>query len=127
MWGNGGNNGGKPPNWTFTNNGAFSVNQTGGITAHTVNNYAPPERHMNEGFAESLRTNIPKGTKVVVQVTMNDAEAHQFGMEIQRFLIAEGHNINPDEFSQCMWSQPVRGHHLQKDKDGTIQVVIGTR
>lgn len=122
-WGNDRN---KP--WDgFINNGVMSVNQSGGITAHTVNNYAPTDRHIDESLKTDLRQQVSKTTPIRVSVAMGDAEAHAFGLEIQAFLLADGFNVDVNAFAQCVWMSPVKGQALQQEEDGSIQVIIGSR
>lgn len=126
MFGN--NDGKKPPQGPFAlNQNVTSHNQSGGITAHTVNQFAPPDRKLTDRDKREIAEMIPAGAKVRVSVSMGDAEAFSLGKEIEAHLVASGYDVTPDEFSQAVWNQPMRGKMIDKRPDGSYDVIIGSR
>jgi hypothetical protein len=85
------------PNASITN--ITSNNQTGGITAHTVNLERPP-RNFNRGDAEQLDkllATVPKSDKFWVTVVMNDGEADAYAVQIVQELAHRGYTVEgPD-------------------------------
>jgi len=62
----------------------ISQNQTGGITAHTVNQYGKPipeARHISSEDKNRLST-FDKNNLIIVVISMVDAEANNYGGEI---------------------------------------------
>jgi hypothetical protein len=74
--------------------------QSGGVTAHTVNNvtiHEPPPRHLTDKIKKSILKIIQDenitNKQAFVSVPHDDHEAIEFGREIARFLIQEGFQI----------------------------------
>jgi hypothetical protein len=67
-----------------------SNNQSGGITAHTVN-LGPRPRHLDDGQRSYFLRTIPKGKTVGVEAEDNP-EAFQYAKEIADFLNSSGYD-----------------------------------
>jgi hypothetical protein len=103
----------------------ISHNQSGGITAHTVN-MAPPERHMNSQLEGQLNQLVPKSSKVHVAAGYGDAEAFAFAQEITAWLKANGWP-QVEGTSQAVWNRPIFNQEIDTSKPGEIELRIGTR
>lgn len=108
---------------THTRNGATSTNQSGGITANTVNIGSPP-RAITGRLEQQLLNTIPPGKKVAIVAVMGDQEAVQFASKIREFLALKGCNVS--EVTQAVYAQPVIGQFINP-KDGGFEIVIGSR
>jgi hypothetical protein len=100
-----------------------SYNQSGGITAHTVN-VGPQARHLDADGQSQLRKNLPSGASVQIDAAMGDQESYQFASEIKAFLISAGYKVKG--VNQCVWNKPVIGQFIEPYGDG-FRVVIGGR
>ncbi len=104
-----------------------SINQTGGITAHTVNtvHMGVPPRRMNASYAEDLKRAIPLSAKVSVEAVASDPEAFGFANEILDWLVANGYsNVDALGVTQ-VWGAPYQGHKI-KMRSGEFVVFVGT-
>ena len=103
-----------------------SVQQSGGITAHTVN-FAKPDRHMDERYKQGLLSGLPKNKKIkiIIITTLGDTESRLFGEEIKSFLVVNGWIV--DRMLGTIWREPFFGEKLVEDKDGNIQIQIGAK
>ncbi len=99
----------------------ISSNQSGGITAHTVNIGNQP-RHLTQSLKQEL-AHLPRTANVVVTAVMGDQEAFVFGTEINSFLKEEGYNVQG--VNQAVFTQPVVGQHIIKNSENEYQIVIG--
>jgi hypothetical protein len=101
-----------------------SHNQSGGITAGTVNIYGKQPRHMSQENADFLRQHVPTTKKVTVTAIMGDSEAMEFAQEVTTWLRANGWT-NVDGVNQAVFSGPVFGQNINPNKDG-FDIQIGT-
>lgn len=86
-----------------------SHNQSGGITAHTVN-IGKEQRQLGDEERAFLTSTIPKHARVEIQNPLGDAEAHTYRVEIQQFLLEQGYtNVHG---SQGIYAVPERGQRL---------------
>lgn len=100
-----------------------SNNQSGGITAHTVNVGAQP-RQLTVAFAAQLEAQLPRGKPVSVAAVMGDQEAFSFATQIVEHLRSRGYVV--DGVSQVVYSGPVVGQFI-KPYDTGFEVVVGGR
>lgn len=102
-----------------------SHNQSGGVTAHTVN-FGPTARTMNAQLGGQLKQHIPATAKVTITAVLGDGEAFSFANQVMTWLRENGY-INVDGVNQAVYSQPVMGQNLNKINDGQFELIIGTR
>ena len=101
-----------------------SYNQSGGITAHTVN-MEKPGRHINDGLKQQLDSLLPKEKRpIVINSAISDRESYNFGAEIAAYLRGNGWSV---EQLQAMWSPPLVGQRFRPEKDGRINIDIGSK
>lgn len=104
----------------------ISNNQSGGITAHTVNvgtvNMGPQPRMLNDQLAQQLLAAIPQGKLVTVVAVMGDQEAFQFATQVKNFLASREYNVSGVD--QAVYTQPIIGQHINLKGDG-VEIVIG--
>ena len=101
-----------------------SFNQTGGITAHTVN-LGPTARQMNEQLGQQLKQHIPTDKRVTVVAALGDAEAFGFANQIFQWMKSNGYR-DVCGVDQAVFSQPVTGQNINMKGEG-YEVVIGGR
>lgn len=101
-----------------------SINQQGGITAHTVN-VGQPSRHINDDVKNQLNNQLDKSRKVDVVVVLGDGEAFSFATEINKYLVASGYQTTG--VSQAMFSGPVIGQQIDKNNPGIQKIIIGAK
>jgi len=102
-----------------------SINQSGGITAHTVN-VGPQPRQINAALGGQIHAMIPAGSKVSIIAVMGDSEAFSFAQQIKCWMQQNGYP-SVDGVSQAVFSQPVLGQNINKKPDGSYDIVIGGR
>jgi hypothetical protein len=89
-----------------------STNQSGGITAYTVN-IGPQNRTLSGPQSDALKARILKGLSRTKPITitslMNDSEAYRFAAEIRAFLAAEGFTFTGNEIPQGVFVPPPTG------------------
>jgi hypothetical protein len=100
-----------------------SHNQSGGITAHTVNVGTQP-RQLSAASAAQLEAQLPKGKPVSVAAVMGDQEAFSFATQITEYLRSKGYAV--DGVSQVVYSGPVVGQFIKPTETG-FEVVVGGR
>ena len=100
-----------------------SHNQSGGITAQTVN-IGPGQRHMNESLGADLKKNVPTGSEVTIVAVMGDNEAMAFAEEIRKWMLANGYP-NVKGVNLSMYLDPVFGQIIQKKGEG-FELIIGS-
>jgi hypothetical protein len=105
-----------------------SYNQSGGITAGTVN-IGPQPRHMESIEASPLKnqllTNLPRDKPIVVMAVMGDAEAMQFAQEIAKFLNDNHFPLKENgKISQGVFAGPLNGIELRED-EATRTLIVG--
>jgi hypothetical protein len=98
-----------------------SNNQSGGITAHTVN-IGSIRRQLDAASAQQLLQALPKNKTVKVVAVMGDQEAFAFATQILAHLKANGYQV--EGVDQAVYSQPVVGQFINPTASG-FAVVIG--
>jgi hypothetical protein len=108
----------------FNNNQNISItsnNQSGGITAHTVN-IGSMRRQLDAASAQKLLQTLPKNKTVKVVAVMGDQEAFAFATQILGHLKANGYQA--EGVDQTIYSQPVLGQFINPTDSG-FEIVIG--
>jgi hypothetical protein len=109
------------------NQNVTSHNQSGGITAHTVN-VGPAPRNINAPESASLKAqmlrDLPRDKEITVMALMGDVEAAEFALQIHAFLKENGFKLKEDGISQGVFTRPPRGLSFNSD-DNTF--VVGAR
>lgn len=91
------------------NQNVSSTNQSGGITAHTVN-VGKPHRVMSRILQQSILKDFPRDKPIVVWSISGDAETHSLGQQIFGFLKQNGFNLYGDGPSPNLFlGSPPRG------------------
>lgn len=103
-----------------------SHNQSGGITAHTVN-MTPPNRALNDALRAQLRQMVPKDRAVEVQAPLGDGEAIRHAHEVWDFLVGEGYNMRGGGVSYHVWMPPPTGQYIELGEQGVAKVIVGHR
>lgn len=98
-----------------------SNNQSGGITAHTVN-IGSVRRQLDAASAQQLLQALPKNKPVKVIAVMGDQEAFAFATQILGHLKANGYQA--EGVDQAVYSQPVVGQFINPTASG-FEVVVG--
>lgn len=98
-----------------------SNNQSGGITAHTVN-IGSTRRQLDPASAQQLLQTLPKNKPVKVVAVMGDQEAFAFATQILGHLKANGYQA--EGVDQAVYSQPMVGQFINPITSG-FEVVVG--
>ena len=106
-------------------------NQSGGITAHTVNIGVDEERHVTEIDKQKLNSELKpfaKGAaKILIIYLLDDSESKKFAMQIRKYLYSEGWGI-PKLISN-IGDAPPKGefnvHPPLTDDDVVVQITVG--
>jgi len=106
------------------NTNISSFNQSGGITAHTVN-VGPGKRALNQSVRQQLDAITAGKKKIVVACVMGDSEAFQFANEIADYLKTKG--VPVSGVDQVAYTKPVKGQLLNPLPDNELEIVIGSR
>ena len=69
-----------------------SINQQGGITAHTVN-VPKIQRKMGQALKKGILAQFPRDKKIVIWSVAGNEETHIFAEEIFRFMNSSGFNL----------------------------------
>ncbi|MCU1315946.1 MAG: hypothetical protein JWN63_1268 [Candidatus Acidoferrum typicum] len=105
-----------------------SINQSGGITAHTVV-VGPAQRSMSGPGSDALRAQIlrdlPRTKPITVMALMGDNESYRFAAEIHAFLKANGFKLAEDGISQGVLNPPPRGLSIN-DHGDRMDFIVGT-
>jgi hypothetical protein len=102
-----------------------SNNQTGGITAHTVNNFAPPARKMDEATGKHFLSIMPKTATVNVYAAGGDSEANLFANQILQWLQTNGYSLAWG-IGQRFNTVPQMGQEIAGNPEGTFfEIFIG--
>lgn len=115
---NDGNESGRTTNINITSN-----NQSGGVTAHTVNFQRPP-RGVGPSDAQQL-SRIPRSAHITVESLLGDGEAHQFASEIAGWFRANGY-ANVDGVTQVVPMQPMEPQAIFEMSANAYKVRIGS-
>lgn len=103
-----------------------STNQSGGITAQTVNvtQQSQQLRHLNQFVEQDLVSKIPKNSNVKVTAVLGDQEAFAFATEVSQFLKNDQYNIEgPD---QAVFNKPVVGQFIKQTPPNNYDIIIGS-
>ncbi len=106
-----------------------SNNQSGGITAHTIN-YAKPQRQINEFLKEELLRELKKhvtdNRPVVLMLPQGyDAESLNLYNQIKIFLVDSGVHIKDDSFTTFFPSEPFLGVKINLLDPKNVALMIG--
>jgi hypothetical protein len=102
-----------------------SHNQSGGVTAHTVN-FGPQARQMSSQIGATIIHNIPISAEVTVIAVLGDGEAFGFANQILQWLKSNGYD-NTEGVDQAVYTTPMIGQIINKISDTSFQLIIGTR
>jgi hypothetical protein len=102
-----------------------SHNQSGGITAHTVN-FGPTARAMNAQLGGQLKQMIPTTASVRVVSVLGDGEAFGFANQVLTWLKENGYP-KVEGVDQAVYSGPVIGQNINQKSPGEFEIIIGTR
>jgi len=103
-----------------------SFNQSGGITAHTVNMGVQP-RHINDAIKSDLDNKLSghsKENEIRIASSFGDGEAAIFAHEIVEYLKSKGHKVHGGIYE--VWSRPIIGQAISFNNDGTVSIRVGT-
>jgi hypothetical protein len=106
----------------------ISQNQTGGITAHTVNQYGKPipeARHISSEDKNRLST-FDKNNLIIVVISMVDAEANNYGGELINYLKANGYNLQVDGYQMGIGSGNKR-FDVNPPDNNSVRVFVPTQ
>lgn len=103
-----------------------STNQSGGITAHTIN-ARKSARHINQRLKAQINGLIPadKSEKIIVSSSLNDSEAFAFAKEIKDYLVSQGRNV--EGVNQVITIPPAVGQDAYRDENGVFNIRVGSR
>ena len=103
-----------------------SFNQSGGITAHTVN-VGAPHRVVDADVKSQLNKLMVGRKEITVTAVMGDAEAFQFATGIFNYLKEQGATVEAG-VNQAIFDKPVVGQIAEESpKDGRLRIIIGAR
>lgn len=108
----------QPQNINVTSN-----NQSGGITAHTVN-VGPQPRMVTPQVEQELMRVVAAYKKITVTCVLGDGEAFQFASAITSCLKAKGRDV--DGVNQAIYTTPIFGQQMKPEGE-TLNLIIGTR
>lgn len=105
-----------------------SHNQSGGITAHTVNVGRPP-REIDTTFIHEINKYIPEGSIVNVNAVAGDQEAFSFAENILTWLRSKGYRntANDHGVDQAFYNRPMGPLNLAKIADNEFLLTVGSR
>lgn len=103
-----------------------STNQSGGITAQTVNvtQQTQQPRHLNQLFEKDLISKLPRNASIKVTAVMGDQEAFAFAMEISQFLRDNQYNIEGPNLA--VFNKPVEGGFVRQNTPDNYDIIIGS-
>lgn len=100
-----------------------SHNQSGGITAHTVN-IGDPKRRLDGVMKTQLLRLLPKDRKIAVDAPLGDGEAIGFAEEIYAFLALSGYTMAEGGVTQCVWTPQQSGQHIDLESNPNLATVL---
>jgi len=93
------------------NQNVSSINQSGGITAHTVN-IGKPRRVMGQRMKRGILEQCPRDKKIVVWSVAGDEETHYLAQEVFEFMRTNGFSMFGEGPQGNVYLQPSRGVRL---------------
>lgn len=103
-----------------------SINQQGGITAHTVNVGAQQRSLANmPKLKASLLSDLPRNRPINVEYSMGDAEAGNLAAELYEFLKANGFRLAYPALSQAVYQIPQKGVSVVPETD-PLRLIVGS-
>ncbi len=103
-----------------------SYNQSGGITAGTVN-IGPQPRSLANPNTDELKKQIlrelPRDKPIVIQAVMSDTESMSFAEEIHAFLKSNGFQLD-GEVVYAMFVSPLKGLFM-RDEGAKFKLIVG--
>jgi hypothetical protein len=102
-----------------------SINQSGGVTAHTVNMGPPPPRQMHDELGAKLKQVVPANSKVAILSVMGDNEAFVYANSVKNWMVRNGYSY-VDGVGQIALGEPRYGQAILQVADG-FQLIIGSR
>jgi|688.fasta_scaffold111990_3 hypothetical protein len=97
-----------------------SYNQSGGITAHTVN-IGPQKRKLNSALQQQLLS-LPKTRPITIIAMMGNSESMDFAIEIHEFMQSAGMPMAESGISQGMFAGVVKGLNFDAT---SAQITVG--
>lgn len=97
-----------------------SYNQSGGITAHTVN-FKRSDRHLTEEFKADLLSKLPREKVPITLRALTQPEPLTFAKEIEKILKEEGWEV---QFIKIMMSSNPHIGQTMRLKDGKMEITI---
>lgn len=101
-----------------------SYNQSGGITAHTVN-MAPPQREVDSRLVADLKANLAGQSAKLISI-MGDNESWTFAERLADALRKEGVNAEHTEYRQAFGQQPPQLAFGKGDDKYDVSIWVGT-
>lgn len=106
-----------------------SFNQSGGITAHTIN-LAPPPRNLDDAARSKFLQMIPRDLTVMVISTIGDAETYAYAKQIWDFLAQSGYKMSEGGQLQSFGVPPIQPGIVGIDitsRPGIAYISVGSR
>lgn len=103
-----------------------STNQSGGITAQTVNvtQQVQQPRHLDQLSEKDLISKLPKNANITVTAILGDQEAFAFATEISQFLKDNQYNTKGPILA--IFNKPVKGEFVRKNAPDNYDIIIGS-
>jgi hypothetical protein len=101
-----------------------SHNQSGGITAHTVNVNPRFQHALGNAIREKLLHNVPSQKLAVVWATHGDEESYRYAAEIFDFLKSKGFNLFGSAPVNNIFTSPLYGVTVTPHDDKT-EIYVG--
>jgi hypothetical protein len=96
-----------------------SYNQSGGITANTVNVNRPLQRKLGDDIKSKLIQNVPKDKQTIIWATHGSEESFIFASEMFEFMKKEGFNLFGTAPTNQIFLKPLYGVMVQPDEKKT--------
>jgi hypothetical protein len=108
----------------FGANSVVSMNQSGGITAGTINMEKQP-RQLDNRLVEKIHLSLPKSAKINIYSNATDPESINFADQISAWMKRDGYRIG-DEF-RGIPVNAVYGIRFHKPNDSIYEIEVGIR
>lgn len=95
----------------------ISNNQTGGITAHTIN-YGIPPRKITDDWANQLLLELKKLPVDTFQMhcLMNSSESYELAVRIEKILLSAGWKTSPNGIQRKIFNEPIKNIIVEVNK-----------